>query len=244
MREFLSDPRRLREQYETVRPDIGIAIPTLNEAENLGLILGKVSEHLEHAPELLVIDASDDETPLVAAKFGAKVLRQRGQGKGDALLQAFYALGSDIVVMMDGDASMRPEEIPRFVEAIISGADVAKGSRFLRHGYSEDLSFIRKIGNLLFVSLVNLLWSAEYTDMCYGFMAFKRSALERLKPYLKSKGFQIETEICIRAKKLGMKVVEVPSVELRRIHGRSKLNGMRDTLRIFGAILREFLPPF
>jgi GT2 family glycosyltransferase len=118
---------------------------------------------------------------------------------------------------------------------------MAKGSRFLRGGGSRDLSLIRKIGNHLFVTLVNLVWSGRYTDLCYGFLAFRREALERLKPYLKSEHFQIETEMCIRARKLGLKVVEVPSVELKRSHGESKLSGMRDSLQILQVILREFI---
>jgi GT2 family glycosyltransferase len=143
--------------------------------------------------------------------------------------------------MMDGDGCMQAKEIPRLVEAVVCGADIAKCSRFLKGGGSQDLSFIRKIGNLLFVTLVNLIWSARYTDLCYGFLAFRREALERLKPYLKSDRFQIETEMCIRARQLGLRVVEVPSMELVRRHGQSKLSGIRDSLQIFWVILHELI---
>jgi hypothetical protein len=239
--EFLNELRALDLQYGVMRPEVGILVPTMNEVKTIGNVLSEISKHMQYPSEVLVVDASDDETPMVAAKFGARVLRQRGNGKGSALRQAFCALDSDIIVMIDGDASMRPEEIPRFVETIISGADIAKGSRFLSYGRSEDLSFVRKVGNLLFVSLVNLIWSARYTDICYGFLAFRADALETLKPHLKSKGFQIETEICIRAKRLGMRIVEIPSVELRRRHGQSKLSGVRDSARILRTIGHEFL---
>jgi GT2 family glycosyltransferase len=237
--DFLSDPRRLRLQYEVIRPEVGIVIPTLNEAKSVGNILTEIPLHLETPAEVLMVDASYDETPSVASKFGVRVLRQNGLGKGSALRQAFCALDSDIIVMIDGDGSMQPQEVPSLVQAIIGGADMVKGSRFLPGGYSEDLSFIRKVGNLIFVSLVNMFWSATYTDICYGLMAFRRSSLERLKPDLKSHYFQIETEICIKAKKLGMKVVEVPSAELRRMHGKSKLVGIRDSLRILRTIVHE-----
>jgi hypothetical protein len=239
--EFLSDPAGLHLQYEVMKPEIGVVVPTLNEVNTIGNVLKEIPKHLQYSSEVLVIDASDDETPLVARKCGGKVVRQRGQGKGSALRQAFCALDSDIVVMMDGDGCMQAREIPRFVKAIVSGADMAKGSRFLKDGGSHDLSFTRKVGNLLFVTLVNLFWSGKYTDLCYGFLAFRREALERLKPYLTSDHFQIETEICIRANKLGLKVVEVPSVELKRSHGKSKLSGMRSSLQILQVILREFV---
>lgn len=238
--DFLSDPRFIRLQYETIRPDIGIVVPTRNEASNIGNVLREIPKQLQHPTEVLVIDASEDATPSIAADFEVKVLKQRGQGKGDALRQAFRAMDSDIIVIMDADGSMQPREIPRLVEAVFSGADVAKGSRFLKDGGSQDLSFVRKLGNLLFVTLVNLFWSGRYTDLCYGFMAFRRGALERLQPHLKSSHFQIETEICIKAKKLGLRVVEVPSVELKRSDGLSKLSGIRDSLRILWVIVREF----
>lgn len=238
---FVQQAELVELQYETMKPEISIVIPTLDEAKTIGAVLNAIQ--LQYPWEVLVLDASNDETALVAAKSGARVVRQNGHGKGGALRQAFHGLDSDIIVMLDGDASMRPQEIPSLVQAILDGADMAKGSRFLRGGYSEDLSFIRKIGNLIFVSLVNMFWSGTYTDLCYGLMAFRRSSLERLKPYLKSQHFQIETELCIRAKKLGMKVVEVPSIELRRMHGKSKLVGIRDSFRILQTIVREMLSP-
>ena len=239
--EFSSDPAGLHLLYEVMKPEIGVVVPTLNEVNTIGNVLREIPKHVQYPSKVLVIDASDDETSLVARKYGAKVVRQRGQGKGNALRQAFCALGSDIVVMMDGDGCMQAEEIPRFVKAIVSGADMAKGSRFLKNGGSQDLSFIRKVGNLLFVTLVNLAWSGKYTDLCYGFLAFRREALEKLKPYLTSSHFQIETEICIRANKLGLKVVEVPSVELKRPHGESKLSGMHSSLQILQVIVHEFV---
>jgi len=89
--------------------------------------------------------------------------------------------------------------------------------------------------------LVNLLFSTEYTDLCYGFMAFRKDALDRLNDTLRCRGFQIETEMCIKAKKLGLRVTEVPSFERKRAHGSSRLCLIRDGFRILSIILTEFL---
>ncbi len=62
-----------------------------------------------------------------------------------------------------------------------------------------------------------------------------------MRPHLKSINFDIETEICIRSRKLGFRVVEVPSVELRRSHGNSKLNTMLDGARILRRIIKELV---
>jgi len=224
---------------EVLNPHVTVLIPTRNEADTIGEVIDRLPRHLSNPPQVLVVDRSDDATPWVAMMDGARVIRQYGRGKGNALRQILPAIESNIVVLMDGDGSMRPEEIASFVQAIDSGADIVKGSRFMRHGGSFDISFPRRIGNLFFVLLVNLLWSTKYTDICYGFVAFKKDALKRLAPSLRSDDFEIETEICIKAKKLGLSVCEVPSVELSRKSGSSNLNTIRDGVRILKTIMQE-----
>jgi glycosyl transferase family 2 len=237
------NPRRLRQLYEVMKPTITIVIPTMNEADNLGEVLRDIQKHFEHRPGVLIVDGSDDHTPTIGTRLGAKVVRQHGRGKGRALIQAFDAVEGDIIVMMDGDGSMTGQEIRNLTNTmILSGAEIAKGSRFMLGGGSDDISLIRKIGNSVFVSLVNMIWRAEYTDLCYGFLAIRRDALEKLKPHLVSKHFEIETEILIKAKKFGVKTIEVPSFERKRQYGSSKLSSLRDSMRIFIAIMRETFP--
>ena len=77
--------------------------------------------------------------------------------------------------------------------------------------------------------------------MCYGYVAFSKRALDRLSPNLKASGFEIETEISIKAKKLGLIFREVPSVELRRKSGKSNLKPFKDGLKILRMVLSEFL---
>lgn len=221
---------------------VDVIIPTRNEEENIARVICELKEMGYR--NILVIDAnSNDRTVDIAKSLGAKVVFQEGKGKGAALRQAFDHdwVNSDVVVMMDADGSMSPKEIPRFVKALRSGADVAKGSRFLPSGYSEDLNLIRRIGNHILLGIVNVLWGTSYTDLCYGFGAFRKSALKKLGPHLASNNFEIETEICIKAKKLGLKVVEVPSFELRRNGGKSNLSTFGDGFRILRSIIEEFV---
>jgi len=224
---------------ENMKPVVSVVIPTLNEAGAIAEVLEGVKRF---ADDILIVDGnSTDGTAKIAKHLGAKVVIQNSSGKGAALREAFSLVDGDIILMMDADGSMKAWEIPLYIKAIASGADVVKGSRFLPGGGSEDLSFVRKFGNLFFLSLVNWLWSADYTDLCYGFGAFRREALNRLQPCLNSTNFEIETEICIKSKKLGLKVVEVPSVELRRYQGKSNLGAIQDGLRILRTIIGEFI---
>jgi glycosyltransferase involved in cell wall biosynthesis len=222
--------------------DITVIIPTLNEEKNVEIVLQKL-RRLGFTNILVVDGNSRDRTVAVAKRLGAKVIYQNGKGKGDALRQAFshHGLDGTMVAIMDADGSMNPEELFSFAEKLQNGADVVKGSRFIDHGGSQDLTLLRRIGNKILLSLVNILSGTEYTDLCYGYAVFRNSALQRLYPRLRSENFEIETEIFIKAKKLGLKVVEAPSVELRRKHGKSNLKAFTDGFRILGTIIREFI---
>lgn len=213
-------------------------IPALNEEKSIAEVLQKLKQM--GYDNILVIDGnSKDRTVEVAKDYGAIVVVQNGRGKGDALRQAFEHADGDVIVMMDADGSMDPKEVPLLIEKLNSGADLVKGSRFLPYGYSEDMNLIRRIGNKFFLLLVNKIWFTNYTDLCYGFAAFKNEAIKKLRPYLKAINFEIETEIFIKAKKLELKVAEVPSVEYRRKHGKSNLSIFIDGFRILKTIIEE-----
>jgi hypothetical protein len=138
---------------------------------------------------------------------------------------------------MDADGSNDPAEIPLFVEAIVRGADYAKGSRFLPGGGSRDITRIRKTGNLLLTAIVNLLFGTKYTDLCYGFNAIRASCLDALD--VNCSGFEVETLINVRLAKMGSRVAEIPSLEQKRISGSSSLHPLRDGIRILKLILWE-----
>lgn len=224
----------------TKNSGVTVIVPTLNEEKNIAEVIRELKRI--GFSDILVIDGnSRDRTVEVAKEFGVDVIYQNGRGKGDALRQAFShdGLSGDAVVMMDADGSMNPKEIFSFIEALECGVDLVKGSRFMPRGRSEDMTLIRRIGNGLFVLLTNFLYSTNYTDLCYGFAAFRRDAIERLYPHLQSKNFEIETEIFIKAKKLELKVMEIPSIELRRKHGKSNLRAYKDGFRILKTIIHE-----
>lgn len=225
---------------KTNDPDVTVIIPTLNEEHSIAEVLQGLKQMGYH--KILVVDGNSKDRTIEAAKdHGAIVVLQNSRGKGAALRQAFDHADGDAIVMMDADGSMNPKEVPRLVEALDSGADLVKGSRFLPYGYSEDMNVIRRIGNQFFLSLVNRIWSTNYTDLCYGLAAFKKDTINKLRPHLKSINFEIETEVFIKAKKLRLKVVEIPSIEFRRRHGKSNLNIFKDGFRILKTIIEEFV---
>ena len=220
-----------------IMPSVSVVIPAKNEARNLEHVLGTIPDWVD---EIVLVDGhSEDDTVEVAQKLypAVTIVHQEGRGKGDALQAGFAAAKGDIIVMMDADGSTDGKEIPRFVAALATGADFAKGSRFASGGGSDDITFSRHLGNKILSFLVNTLFGTRYTDLCYGYNAFWAKHLDKLD--LDCAGFEIETVMNVRAAKAGLAIQEIPSYEHLRIHGMSNLKVVRDGWRIAKFILRE-----
>jgi glycosyltransferase involved in cell wall biosynthesis len=232
-------------------PRISVVIPALNEANNLPYVLNCIPPNVH---EVILVDGySVDDTVTVARGLrpDVRVVMQTRKGKGNALACGFSTATGDIIAMIDADGSTDPAEIPRFVDALLDGADFAKGTRFAKGGGSGDITRLRSLGNRALSMLVNICYRTHYSDLCYGFNAFWRRhvpviGLDATSPpppeadgRLWGDGFEVETLINIRIAKAGLVVSEVPSFERPRIHGVSNLSAVGDGLRVLRTILAE-----
>jgi hypothetical protein len=124
----------------------------------------------------------------------------------------------------------------------MSGADFAKGSRFIQGGGTSDMTLFRMSGNWCLTKAVRVLHGEAFSDLCYGYVAFWTKHVSALD--LSCDGFEIETLLSIRAIKNRLKIVEVPSFESNRIHGPSNLRAIPDGWRVLKTILKERLITF
>jgi glycosyltransferase involved in cell wall biosynthesis len=219
------------------KPRVSVVIPAVNERQNLPVVLRSLPPGVF---EVILVDGhSSDDTIEVAqaTRPDIRIVRQSRHGKGNALISGFEAARGEIIVALDADGSSNPEEISRFVEALARGADFAKGSRFLDGGGSADITLVRRIGNRILRFSVNVLHGTRYSDLCYGYNAFWRKCLPALQ--LDCDGFEVEALMNIRAARAGLRVVEVPSYEAKRLYGQSNLHAVRDGCRILRTIVRE-----
>jgi glycosyltransferase involved in cell wall biosynthesis len=230
---------------------VSVIVPALNEARNLPHVFALIPPGVH---EVVLVDGlSVDGTVEVARQLrpDVRIVMQNRKGKGNALACGFAAATGDIIAMVDADGSADPGELPRFVEAVLAGADFAKGSRFLNGGGSSDLTRLRALGNRVLTGFFNACYGRKYTDLCYGFNVFSRRCVPVLgldatsapRPgadgRLWGDGFEVETLIHVRAARANLKVAEVPSFEHSRIHGVSNLNAFSDGIRVIRTIFKE-----
>ncbi len=163
-------------------PTVTVVIPAKNEAQNLPHVFAGLPSDIH---EVILVDGdSTDNTVNVARRLRPDIIivGQTRKGKGNALACGFAVATGDFIVMLDADGSTNPAEIPRFVTALGEGADFAKGSRFMPGAGSSDISRIRQFGNFWLNKIVNLLYGTRYTDLCYGYNAFRRECLSVIGP--------------------------------------------------------------
>ncbi|MER5673244.1 glycosyltransferase family 2 protein [Pseudonocardia alni] len=229
-------------------------VPTRNEARNLEVVLPAVAAVRPAVYEVIVVDGdSKDGTVETARRVlpGVRIVRQTRKGKGNAMACGFAAATGDAIVMFDADGSADPQEIPRFVAALVEGADFAKGSRFTKGGGSDDITLLRKGGNAGLNLIANTLFGTRYSDLCYGYNAFWADILPLLElpavdmpPHPDGgmywgDGFEIETVLNCRVAAAGLSITEVPSVEKERMFGETNLRTFADGTRVLRTLAAE-----
>ncbi|HWG00654.1 MAG TPA: glycosyltransferase family 2 protein [Trebonia sp.] len=227
-----------------------MVVPALNEERNISHVFAKIPADVH---EVILVDGqSVDGTVETARKVrpDVKIVFQTRRGKGNALACGFEAATGDVIAMVDADGSADPGEIPRFVAALVDGADFAKGTRFSAGGGSGDITRLRRLGNKALTGFFNACYGRKYSDLCYGYNVFWRKCVPAFNLDVSSPlragggplwgdGFEVETLIHVRAAKAGLKVIEVPSYEYPRLYGASNLNATRDGIRVMRTMLAE-----
>jgi hypothetical protein len=227
-------------------------IPALNEAANLGLVLGG----LPPVHEVIVVDGgSADDTVRVARQAcpHAVVLRQTRTGKGNALACGFAASRGDIVVTLNADGSADPGEIPRYVGALLAGAEVAHGSRYGEGGENLTGGRLERLGDAVLSRLVGAFFGTRLTDLSSGYNAYWRALLPALDlpgPQVAGlkrgraawgDGPEIEPLVNIRMAAQGLRVVEVASVGYPSIHGDDRRRLLSRAWRALRTLCAEYL---
>jgi glycosyltransferase involved in cell wall biosynthesis len=206
------------------RSTVSAIIPCLNEETAIGPCVAALLDH--GLGQVIVVDGgSIDRTAERATEAGARVLIERRLGYGRALLSglAEVAPSASIILFIDGDGSDRPEMVPALLDPIEQGtADFVLGSRLRGRRERGSLSGSQILAGHLVGYLIYLRYRVRFTDMS-PFRAIGRRALENLGMREQTFGWNLEMQM--RAAAAGLRIVEVPVGQRRRVGGISKVSG-------------------
>ena len=217
---------------------VAALVPAYQAAAHLGEVLLGL-QALPSPPHVLVVDdGSRDATAEVARQLGADVHSfAANRGKGHALLAGFQALREfDAVVTLDADGQHPPACLPAFVAAAEAGADLVLGARAI----TPDMPPARRFANRFSSAWCSTLAGQRIADSQCGYRLYRRDVL--LHTPVRASRYEVETEMAVRAARLGFKVahVEIPTVYGDEV---SHLSPTRDVPRILGMMLRLTFEP-
>jgi len=201
---------------------VSVIIPTRNEAASITQVLRDLPS--DCVSEVLVIDSnSTDGTPEIAARMGARIIREPRRGYGRACLTGIvHANAPDIIVFLDGDYSDRPSELPLLLAPIIERqADIALGSRLLGPRIPGALPWHAVAGNRLAAALITVLFGQRITDLG-PFRAARTDVIAALALEETTYGWAVE--MILKGALHGFRIAEVPVSYFPRI-GKSKISG-------------------
>ena len=211
---------------ETIQ--LSIIIPCYNEEDNIAECLARVPTMPWRYEILVVDDGSKDKTVQVARKKAKqlkdKAIRvisyQPNQGKGHAIQEGIKAAQGEFSIILDADMATMPEEIPKVVIPLFDGsADFVNGTRFIFSMDKNAMYALHKPGNKMFALLVSMIIRQRLTDSLCGFKAFRTKAF---KGKLKENSWP-DFELLIKAKRLKLRIAEVPIHYKERVAGVSKM---------------------
>lgn len=198
-----------------------LVILTRNEIEGVRALFDRIP--FDQVDETLVIDGrSTDGTPEFFRERGIKVIAQEVMGRGEAFRIAAREAAAEHLVFFSPDGNEDPQDIPRLLDLLDQGYDMAIASRFMKGSRNDEAGKLlpfRKWANQLFTLIARLLWRGDVTDSINGYRAITKEAFKRLK--VDAQGFVIEFQMSIRAMKLGYRIAQIPTIEGDRIGGKS-----------------------
>jgi glycosyltransferase involved in cell wall biosynthesis len=227
------------ESISDTSPRIAVLIPCYNEEPTVGEVVSAFRAELPTARIYVFDNNSTDDTVAKAKAAGATVLSEPRRGKGFVVQSMFRRVEADVYIMVDGDATYPAAEVHRLIAPIINGdADMVVGSR-LHAATQSEFRQLNRWANRLVLALLNSSFKVKLTDILSGYRAFNRRFVKGLPLF--GGGFEIETELTIKAIARGMRIVEVPTTLTSRPEGsHSKIKFFRDGALILNTILALF----
>ncbi|HXP31898.1 MAG TPA: bifunctional class I SAM-dependent methyltransferase/glycosyltransferase family 2 protein [Stellaceae bacterium] len=215
-----------------------VVVPCRNERGTIEALVRRIPAFAPAVEILFVEGNSADGTyeeieriiPLYPAR-DIKVLRQNGKGKGDAVRQGLAQARGDVVMILDSDMTVPPEELPKFYDAIARDkGEFINGSRLVYPMERDAMQFLNRVANHVFSLLFSWLINQRFTDTLCGTKALRRSHYQRIaasRAYFGDFDPFGDFDLLFGAAKLNLKIIEVPVRYLARVYGSTQISRFR-----------------
>lgn len=194
--------------------EVSVILPCLNEVETVGECVRQARAWLDGAGiegEVIVVDnGSTDGSQEAAIAAGATLIAEPRRGKGHAVATGIAASRGAAIILADSDGTYDLRDLDSLLRPLREGVDMVGGNRLAGPMEAGAMPWLhRHVGNPLFTTLIGLITGQRYGDCLTGLRAFTREAWEQMSP--RATGFELESEICLRAGRRRLKIVEVPA---------------------------------
>jgi glycosyltransferase involved in cell wall biosynthesis len=225
-----------------VKPSVSIIIPTLNEEKGIVKTIEKIPKDVRKVSEVIVVDGlSKDKTIENARKLGAKVIVEKRRGKGLAMITGAKCAKGEFLLFVDGDGTYQMEKTQKFISELKNN-DLVIGNAmpYIQKIRKKNPKMMYSYSSLWFHKTIFSMLGIDLEEPLNGMRAIKKEDFFKLG--LTSQGFEIETEMNIKAAKSGLKLKEVSIKSYKRL-GMSKFNVL-EQIRVLKYIVSFVLSDF
>ena len=203
--------------------DLTLIIPAKNEKESLPKVISELNNKYKIK---VVLQENDYETIEAIKNFNIEIIKQSGNGYGNALIEGINSVNTKYFCIFNADGSFDPKDLKEMLNRLEKGEDFIFASRYMKNSGSEDDTWVTSFGNFLFTFLGNFFYKLNISDILFTYICGKTNLAKNLG--LSNKSFGICVEIPILVKFHNHKYLCIPSYERKRIAGKKKVNALRD----------------
>lgn len=225
-------PGRLLNQSQ---PTVSVIVPVRNEKGNIEFAIKRIPKLGSHTEIIFIEGGSSDGTweeiervKKLYSDLDIKIFRQPGKGKNNAIKKGFQEAKGDILMMLDADLTVKPEDLPKFYQAIASGrGEFINGCRLVYPLEKDSMRFLNVLGNKFFGLLFSWLLDQRIKDTLCGTKVFWRDDYQKIAKNRKYFGeFDPfgDFDLLFGAAKLNFKIVDLPIRYQERTYGRTNIS--------------------
>jgi glycosyltransferase involved in cell wall biosynthesis len=217
--------------------DVTLVIPAKFEADSLPYVLEELKKY--PVKKIIVMPKSDTLTFKAIKKYNCKIIFQKNNGYGSALIQGILSVRSKYFCIFNADGAFHPKYLKSMRKILNKKNHFVFNSRYEKKAGSDDDTILTYLGNKIFTFICNLLFKLNISDVLFTYVMGSTKAFKSLK--IKNKDFSFCVELPIKAKFMRYKMICLPSYERSRIGGEKKVNEFKDGFLILMSILKLFI---